>query len=259
MKRLNLFLSLLIIGFIDASCGTVDPAFTPPVVQGQYEFIAASDTTPGEITLIEVNFTPTGKTVSAAKSSVVVIQATRSNLPLVLNRFGGVCDNEAPGNDSLQGGFSNATTLSLTLTENGPSGTGTLTGPVTVSADGKQLTNGTYTSPAQCSFLPDNGKLTGTSIKPFSGRYAGTISNPSGKNFLAVMMNQTAFNVTLSGTDQGTAYTLTGTVVGASFDVTGSISGTSVHYVGLYTPVNDEFKVFDPTSLAFLGVLQGGS
>ncbi|HXM98488.1 MAG TPA: hypothetical protein VN982_08450 [Candidatus Dormibacteraeota bacterium] len=260
MKRINFFLLLLITVFINISCGTVGPGFTPPVVQGQYEIIAASNASPGEITLIEVNFTQISEVVSAAKNSVVVIQATQSNLPLTLNRFGGVCDNEVSGNDSLQGAFTSATTLSFTLTENGLSGTGTLTGTGTVSADGKQLTNGRHTSPAQCSFPPDNGKLTGSSIKPFSGRYAGRITNASGTQDLVIaMMNQTGFNLTLSGTNNGRAFTLTGTVVGASFDVSGSIAGTSVRYFGLYSPVTDEFRVFDPSALTFLGHLQGGS
>jgi hypothetical protein len=260
MRRLFLFISLLSVASMAAACGTAN-GFTPAVVQGQYEIVAASNTTPGAITLIEANFTQTGETLSAAKNSVVVIQATQlSGLPLTIDRFGGVCDAEVSGSDSLQGAFSNATTLGLTLTENGQLGTGILTGTVTVSTDGKQLTNGSYTSPTQCSYLPDNGKLTGTSTKPFSGRYAGRITNASGTQDLVIAtMNQTGFNLTIAGTNNGRAFTLAGTVVGASFDVSGSIAGTSVRYFGLYNPVTDEFRVFDPNALTYLGHLQGGT
>jgi len=259
VSKAFLAISLLTTAGIAASCGTVDPGFSPPVLRGQYEMVAASTVSPGSLVLVEVNFTQTGASVVANKSNVVLIQADQPpSLPMVLSRFGGVCDNEIPGNDFLQGAFSSATQLSLGVTEAGALGNGILTGNATVSADGSQITNGTYASPAQCGYVADNGNLTGVKIKSFSGRYAGRISNPSGTDLVIVTMNQTGFNLTVSGTDNGTAFTLTGTVVGATFDVAGSIAGRSVRYVGLYNHVTDEFRVFDP-SLAFLGVLQGGT
>src|SRR6202022_1057380 len=90
MSKVSLAILLLTAAAMAVACGSVDPSFTPPPVRGQYEMVAASDTTPGAVTLVEVNFTQSGVTLSAAKDSVVVIQATQSSgAPLTLNRFGG--------------------------------------------------------------------------------------------------------------------------------------------------------------------------
>jgi hypothetical protein len=260
MARLLLFLSLLPAVLITISCGTVSPGFIPPVIQGQYEIITASEGTPGAAALLEVNFTQTDEVLSASKDNVVIIQIDQPlDLPIILDSWGGPCDNGKPGNNFLRGAFSNATQASFALTESGGLGTGTSIANVTVSSDGTQITNGTYTSPAQCGFGADNGNLIGTTIKPFSGRYAGRISNTSGTTDLVmVTMNQSGFNLTVSGTDDGTNFSLTGAVVGATFDVSGSIAGRAVRYFGLYNHVTDEFRVFDP-ALTFIGLLQGGT
>jgi hypothetical protein len=262
MRTSFLSISLVTIALTAAACGgfvTPPPKFTPAVVQGQYEIVAASNVTPGGVALIELNFTQTGVQVFAGSSSVLVIQGTQQPSSVFTpNSLGAECDNGIAGNDSVQGTFSSATQLSYTLTETGVLGTGTSSGNVTVSPDGQQITSGTYTVPAQCGFGADNGTLTGAAFKPFSGRYAGTLSTASGTHTEIVIVTQNALNLTVSGTDNGTAFTLTGTVTGATFDVSGSIAGTPVRYIGRYLPVSDTFLVYDG-ALTRLGNLSGGT
>jgi hypothetical protein len=265
MKKLFLPILLLTTAVTLAACagGVVNPKpeFTPAAIQGQYEIIATSIVNPGSATLVEVNFTQSMDRVRGDKPHVVVIRGTQSpDLPITLNSVGAECDNGAAGNDFVEGIFSSPTEMSFTMTEAGSLGTGTATANVTVSPDGKTVTTGTYTSPAQCGFAADNGNLTGVAVKPFSGRYAGEVSDAGGTaHSMVFTLNQNGSNLTIAGTDNGTtSFTLAGTVIGATFDVSGSIAGTPVRYIGRYLAPSDSFLVYDST-LAKVGVLGGGS
>jgi hypothetical protein len=151
---------LLIAGCGGGSVGTPIAAPTPtpatPVrIQGQWQVIAQS-TNSGTGVLIETNLSQSGSNVTAAKSSVVLIEGA----PRAYIGLGGECDNRALGNDSIQATVSGQT-LSLTLTEAGSLGTDTSTGTATISSDGTQITSGIYTTPAACGFLDGRWNLHG--------------------------------------------------------------------------------------------------
>jgi hypothetical protein len=217
-------------------------------VQGQWQVIAQS-TAGGTGVLIETNLAQSGSNVTAAKSSVVLIQG----VPGTYVGLGGECDHGALGNDSIEATVSGQT-MSFTLTEAGSLGTGTSTGTATISLDGRQITSGTYTTPAACGFQADSGTLTGAVIKPFSGTFAGMLANGSTIDAVTATISQSNYNLTVTGTDNGAAFSLTGTVVGATFDVTGTIAGQPVEYVGLYETSANDFRVYD-TAFNPLGVL----
>jgi len=256
---------LLTLGF-SVGCGggggsrtTSPPQFTPASIQGQYEVIVTSSSSPTAVSLIEANFTQTGASVFASKQNVVVIEGTQGSTGIALNSLGGECDNGVVGDDSVQGAFSSQTQASISLTEAGSLGNVTATGNVTFSSDGSTITTGTYTIPAACGFLADSGTITGTQIKPFSGSYAGMLANSSGStDAVIVSVSQSGLNLNVTGTDNGTAFTLTGGVVGATFDVKGTISGQPVEDVGIYDHTNNTFLVFD-TQFNFLGTLKAGT
>jgi hypothetical protein len=198
--------------------------------------------------------------VSAGTPSVVLVQGAQSTvLGTRLVGVGGECDNQVIGLDSIQGAFSSNTQLSFTLTEAGTLGTGTVTGSVTFSSDGTQITSGTYTIPTACGFAADSGTVTGNVIHPFSGTYSGMLANASGSSdAVGVTVSQNNFNLAVSGTDNGTPFTLSGRSVGATFNVSGTIAGQSVQYIGLYDQTANEFLVFTTTG-GYLGTLASGS
>lgn len=166
-------LGLLAALFLAAGCGggsvggpapaQTTPAAVTATIQGQWQVIAQS-TDGGTGVLIETNLSQSGSNVSAAKSSVVLIQGA----PGTYAGLGGECDNGALGNDSIQATVSGQT-LSFTLTESGSLGTGTSTGTATISSNGTQITSGTYTTPAACGFQMDSGTFTGAVVQPFLG------------------------------------------------------------------------------------------
>ena len=217
-------------------------------IQGQWQVIAQS-TNGGTGVLIETNLAQSGTNVTAAKSSVVLIQG----VPGTYTGLGGECDHGALGDDSIQATVSGQT-LSFTLTEAGSLGTGTSTGTATISSDGTQITSGTYTTTAACGFVADSGTVTGAVIKPFSGTFAGMLANGPTTDAVTVTISQSGYNLSVTGTDNGAPFTLSGTVVGATFDVTGTIGGRSVEYVGLYETSANDFRVYD-TAFNPLGVL----
>jgi hypothetical protein len=250
---------LLIAGCGGGSTGTpiatpTPPAAAPVNIQGQWQVIAHSAVNPAGSVLVETNFTQTGADVVAGKSSVVLIQGS----PGAFTALGGECDNGSLGDDSVQATIANQTQLSFTLTEAGSLGTGSSIGTATISSDGTQITSGTYSTLAACGFTADNGSLTGTLIKPFSGTYAGTLLNGSGTDTVTVTVTQTGYSLSVVGTDNGTGFTLTGTAVGATFDVTGTIAGQTVEDVGIFEPATNDFRVYD-TAFQFLGVLTAQS
>ena len=243
---------VLLAGCGGVSVGTPMAAPTPPPaepvsIQGQWQVIAQSAVNPASSVLVETNFTQTGANVIAGKSSVILIQGALG----AFTGLGGECDNGSLGDDSVQATIANQTQLSFTLTEAGSLGTASSTGTATISSDGTQITSGTYSTPAACGFTADNGSITGTLIKPFSGTYAGVLS---GTDAVTVTVSQTGYNLSVTGTDNGTSFTLTGTAVGATFDVTGTIAGQAVENVGIYEPATNDFRIYD-TKFHLLGVL----
>jgi hypothetical protein len=255
---------LVLVSSFSIGCGggsgtSNNQQFTPANIQGQYEVVAASNSNPTAVSLIEANFTQSGTNVFASKQNVVIIQGTKSSSGITLNGVGGECDNKATGDDSIQGTFSSQTQASMSLTEAGSLGTVSTTGNATFSSDGSTITAGTYNIPAACGFQTDSGPITGTQIKPFSGSYAGMLANGSGStDAVIVSVSQSGLNLTVTGTDNGAAFTLTGSVVGATFDVKGTISGQPVEDVGIYDHTNNTFLVFD-TQFNFLGTLKAGT
>ena len=236
-----------------------NPTITPVNIQGQYEVVTASTSSPTAVSLIEANFTETGTNVFASNQNVVIIQGTKGSSGITLNSVGGECDNKATGDDSIQGTFSSQTQASISLTEAGSLGNVTATSGVTFSSDGSTITTGTYNIPAACGFVADNGSITGTQIKPFSGSYAGMLANGTGSTDAVIAtLNQTGLNLTATGTDNGTSFTFTGSVVGATFDVKGTVSGQSFEFVGIYDHTNNTFLVFD-NQFNFLGTLKAGT
>jgi hypothetical protein len=252
-------LSFLPMAFLLGGCGggsVSAPAnpVTPPAaaavnIQGQWQVVAHSTANANNSVLIEANFTQTGSNAVAVKPSVVLIQG----MPGAYTALGGECDKGALGNDSIQGTISGQT-LSFTLTEAGPLGTGTSTGTATISADGTQITTGTYGTPAVCSFAADSGSIVGAAVKPFAGTFAGMLANGSASDAVTMTVSQTNYDLSVAGTDNGTPFTLAGTVVGATFDVKGMIAGRSVEYIGIYEPSANDFRVYD-TAFHFLGAV----
>lgn len=251
----------LIAVFICSGCGggSGGNSFTPANVQGQYEAVAQSTSSPTSVALIESNFTQTGTNFFAGKQSVVILQGTTSSTGFTLTGVGGECDNGILGNDSIQGTFSSATAANLSVTEAGSLGTLTATVTVTFSADGSQITSGTYNVPAACGSASAAGTVSGTAIKPFSGQYAGMLANGTGTtDAVIVTVSQSGLNLTVSGTDNGTSFTLMGSVVGATFDVSGTIAGQAIDLVGIYEHTSNSFLVFD-ANFNFLGTLNAGT
>ncbi len=266
MAKFCHYLSLVAVCFVLDGCGggsnsnpSPSGGFTPVNIQGQYQVIGHSSVNPNLAILVEANFTQTGTDVFAGQPSVILIQGAQSSAGITPSAIGGECDNGVVGDDSIQGTFSSSTQLAFALTEAGSLGTGTTTGTITISSDGTQIITGMYTSAAACGFVADSGTITGAVIKPFSGSYAGMLANTFGTTDAVILtVSQNSFNLTVSGTDNGTQFTLTGTAVGATFEVSGTIAGQAVEYVGLYDPTSNEFLVYDP-SLNFLGTLKAGT
>jgi hypothetical protein len=235
------------------------PSFTPANIQGQWQILAKSNLSSTNVLLVETNFTQTGTSVFAGNPSVILIQGTQGGTGITLTGLGGACDNGVVGNDSVQGTFSSQTQLSFTFTEAGTLGIGSTTGNATSSSDGSQISSGTYSTPAACGFAGDNGTVTGFKIKPFSGAYAGMLTNSGGStDAVIVTVTQTNLDLNVSGTDNGTSFMLSGTAIGATFDVSGTIAGQAVQYVGVYDSTANDFLVFEP-SLTFLGTLKAGT
>jgi hypothetical protein len=252
----------LLIGCGGASSTTATPTdagFSAANIQGQYQVIAKSSMNPGGVLFVEANFTQTGSDAFAGQPSVILIQGTQNSAGITLTGLGGECDNGVTGGDSIQATFYSSTKLSFNLTESGVLGSGSTTGTVTFSPDGSQIVAGTYMTPAACGFVADSGTLTGTVIHPFSGSYAGMLANVQGTtDAVIVTVSQNAFDLSVSGTDNGTQFLLKGSTVGATFNVSGTIAGQAVQYVGVFDAVGNDFLVYD-ASLSFLGTLKNGT
>jgi hypothetical protein len=273
MKDLRLSLSrivkLLSVSVVAASLGgcgggaatnsaptpvTTTPTSSNATLTGQWQIVAHSNVNPASSILVEANFSQSGSTVTADTSSVVLIEG----VPGALTGLAGECDNGVLGEDSAKATISGQT-LSFTLTEVGSLGNGTSTGSATISSDGTQITSGTYQTPAACGFTADSGSLTGTTIHPFSGTFAGQLANFAGStDAVVVTLSQSGYTLSAVGTDAGAPVTLTGRVVGATFDVTGVVQGQSREYVGILDTNSNNLRVYD-NSFEFLGSLTGQS
>jgi len=201
-----LYVLLLALSF-SVGCGGGSSSGTPPItpvnIQGQYEVIASSTGNPSGVSLIETNFNQAGTSVAASNQNVVVIQGTQDSNGITLVSLGGECDNGSLGHDSIQGTFSSPTQAAISFNEAGSLGSVTAAGNVTFAPDGNTMTAGTYSIPAACGFLADNGQIVGTKISPFSGSYAGMLNG--GADAIIVSVNQSGLNLTVAGTDNGTA------------------------------------------------------
>jgi hypothetical protein len=100
--------------------------------------------------------------------------------------------------------------------------------------------------------------FTGAVIQPFSGTFAGMLTNGSTTDSVTATISQSNYNLSVTGTANGTPFTLTGTAVGATFNVSGTIAGQSVQYIGLYETSTNDFRVYG-TAFNLLGVLNAQS
>jgi hypothetical protein len=239
-----------------ASTSSVPTPITPPptsstaTLSGQWEIVAHSNVNPASSILVEANFSQSGSNVVADKANVVLIEGA----PGAFTGLSGECDNGTLGDDTVTASISGQT-VTYTLTEAGALGTGTSTGSATISADGTQITSGTYQTPAACGFSADSGSLTGTAIQPLSGTFAGQLVNFVGTADAVVLtVSQSGYTLNAVGTDAGAPISLTGKVIGATFDVKGIVQGQSREYVGVYVPSSKNFLVYD-TSFDLLGSL----
>jgi hypothetical protein len=235
-------------------------SFTPVNIQGQYEARVISSSNPSDVSLIEVNFTQTGTSVSASTANVVLADGTLSDNVITINALGGECDGGSLGQDSIEGTFTSATEATVNLSE---AGNGTASANVTFSSDGTQITSGSYSVPAQCGYSADSGSVTGTQIQPFSGTYAGMLENSSGgQDPYVVTVSQNGLNLNVTGTASGVQFTLTGSVIGATFNVSGTIAGEQEQAVGIWDHINNDFLVFgvqSDGSIEYVGTLNVGS
>jgi hypothetical protein len=218
---------------------TPPPTASTASFQGQWQLVAHSNVNPAGSVVVEANFSQTGSAITADKSNVVLI----GGAPGAFTSLSGECDNGVLGDDSVTATISGQT-VSFTLTEAGSLGTGTSTGSGTLS--GSQITSGTYDTPAACGFAADSGTLTGTTIPPFSGTFAGQLANSTGStDAVVVTVSQSGYSLDAVGTDAGAPISLTGKVIGATFHVTGVVQGQSREYFGIHDTTSNILRVYD--------------
>jgi hypothetical protein len=266
-------ISLFVLTAILIACSSVStmPSAPMPNIAGAWEFIAASATTPGYSTGVEVAlqegqvfnnstgaYDETGQ-ISAAATQVAFVGL---NYPNGTSKqtivFGGNCTAANPNAGNALGGsiagFAGA--MTFTYAENG--NVFDVTG--VLGTDGKSMT-GTYTelAPAQAgengicngtSAVLDQGSIAGTLVSKLSGTFQGQMCEPlditcaAGTNDSATAtLSQSgtslAVNVVLTGADNA-AVTLIGPVAGNFFSVQGTFEGTSISYDGYFQNTFDK-------------------
>jgi hypothetical protein len=208
---------------------------TPVAIQGAWEVVALSTVNPTVAypnTLIEANLSQTENSVSAGAQSVALVpffSTQGGNNWGVGNPTVNVCGGTS---DTIDASITNGTSLSFTLTQSGPSGTYTVSGTATISSDGKSMT-GNYNSSADCGQPDDAGTFTGTLLSSFSGTYAATFSD--GSTASLTVTEDANYNLQISGTEQGQAFSLAGEAIGGGFSVSGVLpTSAQVTYEGVY-------------------------
>jgi hypothetical protein len=241
-----------------------------PNISGAWEFIAASTTSPGYSTGVEValqegqvfnnttgGYDETGQiSASSTQLSFVGLNYLNGNTQATIV-FGGNCTaaTSDPGND-LNGSISGVGgSMNFTYTENG----NVFNVTANLSADGKSMV-GTYTEQAPltgqsngvCSgSSQDQGSITGTAVAKLAGTYQGQLCGPLDSSCVGGAQDSATatlsesgsgtltVNVVLTGADNA-AFTLTGPVDGNFFSVQGTFGGQSVAYDGYLTNTYDQ-------------------
>lgn len=192
----------------------------PAAVAGKWEIISTSTQNPGgsyPYAAIEANLTQTGTSVFAGDKAafVILFSAQGPGALAPLNPCGGLP--QATINSTLSG-----QNLSFTLTETGPGGSYVITGTATVSSDAQSI-SGSYTSPAACGTAADAGTLSGTLVPSVNGTYATTFG--TGLALPLTLTEDSAHDVTATGSYQGSSFTLSGAIFGGSLTLSGDIPG----------------------------------
>lgn len=258
--------SLLLAGCGGGSGGSSDGGGSSTAVPnaaaivGPWQIQATSTTNQGAAVLIEANLSETGSGTLTA-SGFVVISATISGNQLNITGAGDECQQagteiESSGSISVEEASGET---QFTLTETGQNGSVTATGTITFSSDGKSIVSGSYSLPAGCGFPADAGTLAGSQVVVPSGTYSGMLSSSNGTS--TVILTLTAgqnYQITGTGTVDGTPISLTATVLGSSFNATVTESGTTTTFYALYDATGNDFLVYDEY-LDYLGQLSAGS
>jgi len=193
---------------------------TPAAIAGKWEIISSSTQNPGAsnpYAAIETNLTQTGTSVFAGDQATGVISFGAQGLGALgpLNPCGGLPQATINGTVSGQN-------LSFTLTESGPGGSYTVTGTATISSDAQTIL-GSYTAPAACGSVADAGTLSGSLVPWVSGTYATTFD--TGLALPLMLTEDSAHDLTATGSYQGSGFTLGGAIVGGFLTLSGNIPG----------------------------------
>ncbi len=256
-----------------------------PNVGGQWEFIAASTTSPGYTTGVEValqqgtvfsvsngGYNPTGQ-ISASGTQIGFMGLDYLNGSSKESiAFGGNCTPATPeAGNSLTGSISGVGgSMNFTFTENGSVYNVT----AILDASGKSIDSGTYTLQSGSGCGGDTGgTLTGEIVPKISGTFIGQIVSPcpppqpppyqnppcdsngayGGIDSATATLSQSGstltINLLLTGADN-TSLTLTGPVAGNSFSAQGTFEGIAISYEGYFQYVFDSLDgLYDTPNL----------
>lgn len=246
-----------------SGCGKKTVVAPPPVqIAGQWEFVTKSFLTNNTYAIIEANLSQAEDAISANAKNVLVLDGTAdADDPLfaIIDGLGGPCDQQVLGDVALDGTLSAGPTFAFTLTDTGPLGTAVVNGTALLNSGGTAVVNGSYLTPPGCGFNQDSGGITlGALIQPFSGMFSGML-NGGHDQITATLAQDENLNLTITGTDNGGAFTLMGAVIGGAFQASGTVNGQDVSWIGVFDPdpTQGDFLIYD-SAAHFLGQLNPG-
>ncbi len=230
---------------------------TPLSMRGAWIFLFHSGVSDSCLAL-EANLSEVGNHVFADGTSALVFQpitCASSTIEMQLEHLGGECDRGSVGDVTVDGTLSGGA-VSLTLSETGA--LGSVVATASASNNGASISNGTYSTPAACGFPEDHGTVEGYQDPlAFSGEtYSGTLTFNGGAHAIVARFTSSAnFELSVSGTCDGTPFVLSGSTIGWSLNLTGSIAGGQVNWFGLYDPLYNNFAIYnsDSTFVGYLG------
>jgi hypothetical protein len=211
--------------------------------------------------VLEANISQSGTHVFAGATSALVYQGTILATSTPPTAFGSKCDSGGIGTVTLDGTLSNqqatTETLDFTLTQTGALGAAVMT--ASVSTNGGQITDGTYSIPAACGFPEDHGTIQGfhDDVSFYGGdTYTGSFHGDS--IIVHFQSDPTGYGLSATGTDNTAAFSLTGSSTGSFLTLTGSISGQPVTWLVLYDSTYNNFYIYDSDAKP-LGGLSGSN
>ena len=270
LRKIKSKLFLLSLATFGCGGGSVTPTGPPPPppatvnLNGTWQFILHSNVFTKHYAVLEVNLSQSGAQVFAGPAAALLFEADpalSNTTPPKLLRFGDECTSSVPEvvvvDGTLQDHGNGSGTVDLKISETGTTLV-SLTEAI-ASTDGSSIT-GSYTNNDPCyGYEPDRGTFAGLKYSmKFSGEtYSGFLNAGADLIVAQITSAATGFNLTFSGTDNGTPFVLTGSTIGASFDLTGSIANNAVHWFGLYDSTNKTFQIYDANALAIGGLHPG--